>query len=81
MHDSVHFTDICQELVAQAFTLGRTLYKACNINKFYSSMSNLFCMVHLAKLLDTLIRYRYYTDIRIDGTERKVRSLRSRLGQ
>ncbi|CAI8231075.1 MAG: Uncharacterised protein [SAR116 cluster bacterium] len=34
MGDRIHLADICEELVAKPFTLGRTAHKASNIHKF-----------------------------------------------
>ena len=81
MHDGIHFTDVCQKLVAQTFALGCAFHQTCDVHKLDRRMRHLFGVIHLSEFFDTLIRHRNNADIRIDRAERKVCRLRPRLGQ
>ena len=81
MDDRVDFTDICQELVAQALALGRALDKSCDIHELDHSGSHLFGMIHLAQKADPLIRHRDHADIGVDGAEGIVCRLCAGFGQ
>lgn len=77
MHDGIHFSDMRQELVAQAFALGCTAHQTGNVNKFYNSRNGLGRLIHFAQLIQTFIRHAYHADIRVDGAERIIRRLRA----
>ena len=81
MDDGVNLTDICQELVAQALTLGCALDKSCDIHELDHGGCHLFRVIHLTQKTDPLIRYRYHADIGVDGAEWIVCCLCAGLGQ
>ena len=72
MYDCIYFTDICKELVAEAFTLGCTLYQTCDINKFDNSRCHLLRVVKIPEQFQSFIRNSNHADVRVDGTERVV---------
>ena len=79
--NGVHLTDVGQELVAQALSFGRAFDQTRYIHEFNHRGGDLFGIVHLSQQLNSLIRYRYDTDIGVDGAERIVGRFRARLGQ
>ena len=81
MNDGVYLTNIGQELVAQALALGRALYQTGDVHKLNGGRCHLLGMIHVAQQTETLIRHCHDTDVRVDGTERIVGRLRTRLGQ
>ena len=77
VNDSIYLTDVRKKLVSKALSFGCTFYQTRNVNKFDNCRCYFFGLVEISKLLQTLVRNRYDTDIRIDGTERIVRALRT----
>src|ERR1700743_3649511 len=78
MHHRVHFADIGEELVAEAFALGRAAHKARDINKRDARRNDLGRFGDGGQLLDTRIGHGHVADIRLDGAERIIRRLRRR---
>ena len=81
MDGRVHFTDIGQELVAQAFALGGALDKARDVDEFNDGRRHFFGMVQLAQALDPVIRDRDDAYVGIDRAERIVGRFRTGLGE
>ena len=81
MNNGVTLPDVGKELVAQTFSFRSPLYKPRNIHKLHHSRRYLFRMIEIPQKLQPEIRNRNHTDIRVDGTERIIRHLRTRLGQ
>ena len=81
VHDGVHLADIGQELVAQALALGRSLYQARDVHELDNRRGHLRGMVHVRQKAQPLVRHRHHAHIRVDGAERVVGRLRSRLCQ
>ena len=79
MHDGIRLTDVRQELVTEALTLGGTLHETCDIDELDHRRHDLLRIIQGAQLLKTLIRYSDDTDVRLDRTERVVGRLRARL--
>ena len=79
VHDGVGLTDVRQELVTEALTLGGTLDETCDIDELDHRRHDLLCIIQCAQLLKTLIRYSDDADVRLDRTERVVGRLCARL--
>ena len=76
----IHLTDMLQELVAQALTLGGTLHQAGNIHKAESCRSGLLGVIHLMQHLQPLVRHINDAHIRLNGAERIICRLGTCLG-
>ena len=72
MHNRIDLSDIGQKLVAQSFAFGSSLHQSCDVHKFDDRRSHLCRMIQVGEQLQTLIRYRNHSDIRINGAERIV---------
>ena len=72
VNDSINLTDVRQELVAEAFTLGCALHKTCNVNEFESCGCEFFGVVHLSECVKTFIGNGYYSHIWLNCAERVV---------
>ena len=81
VYDGIHLTDICQELVAQAFALGRALHQTCDIHELDDCRGHLGGMVHIRQQSQTGVGHRHHAHVGIDGTEGIVCRLRACLGQ
>ena len=81
MHNSVHFPDIAQELIAQSFPLRCALYKPGDIHEFDGGRRHLLRLVHISQQLQSFIRHRHNADIRVDRAERIIGRFRSRFRQ
>ena len=68
-HDGFAFTDVREELVAEAFALGGALYKACNIHKFCNGGNDGFWVVYLDQFIEAAIRHAHHAHVRFDGAE------------
>ena len=68
-HDGFAFTDVGQELVAEAFALGGTLYKACNVHKFCNGGNDGFRIVDLDQFIEAAVRHAHHAHVRFDGAE------------
>ena len=72
MDDSINFTDVAEELVAQTFTVACAFYKTCNINELYDSRCVFFRVVHFCQFVQSFVRHSNHANIRLDCAERKV---------
>ena len=81
MDDRVHFADIGQELVAQAFTLGGALHEACDVDEFNDCRRHFFGMVQFAQALDPVVRDRDDPYVGVDRAEGVVGRFRAGLGK
>ena len=75
MDNGVHLTNIGQELVAQALSLGGTLDQTRDIDEFNNSRGHLFGVIHLSEKPDPLVRDSDHTYIGIDRAERVISRL------
>ena len=80
MDNGIRGPNVAQELVAQAFTLGGTLYKAGDVHELNDSGSGLLGLVQVGQPLEPLIRYGHHAYIGINGAERVVVRGDSRVG-
>ena len=80
MNDSVHLTDMGQELVAQALAVAGALDQARYIHKFHAGGRNLLGLIHLGQHVQTLIRHSYHAGVGFNGAERIISGLRARIG-
>ena len=69
----IALANICQKLIAQAFSCIRTAHKACDINKFNACGHNTRRMHNVCQAIEALIRNTYDTNIWIDCRERVIR--------
>ena len=72
MHDRIGLTDVREELVTEALSLGGTLYETCDIDELDHRRHDLLRIIKCAQLLQTLIRHSDDTDVRLDRAERVV---------
>jgi len=78
MADGVGLTDVGEELVAQAFALGRAFDKAGDIGEFKRRINGLLRVEQLHQVVHALIRHLNNADVGVDGRKRIV--LRQHLG-
>ena len=81
MDNGIHLSNIGQKLVPKSLTLGSTLHQPCDIYKFNSSRNNLLCVIHLAQHPKPLVRHSDHSHVRVNGTERIIGRLCTRLSQ
>ncbi len=82
MDDSVHFANVAEELVAQAFAFARAFDETGNVDESELGFDDLLRTGNLCQLLQARIGHGHLADIRLDRAERIIRSLRGlRLGQ
>jgi hypothetical protein len=72
MHDGVAGADVGQELVPQAFALGRAGHQAGDIDECDSRRFDRRAVIQLGKLIEALIGDGDDTRIRLDGGERII---------
>ena len=72
MNNGVHFTNIGQELVAESFTLTRSLDQAGDIDKLHPCGNGVGAFAQIRQLLQPPIRNGHGADIRFDGAEREI---------
>ncbi|AMO49774.1 Hypothetical protein AKI40_3394 [Enterobacter sp. FY-07] len=70
--DGFGFTDVGQELVAQAFAFGRAFYQTGDVHKLHGGWQNTLRFDDFRQLVQTRIGHRYDTGVRLNGTEREV---------
>jgi hypothetical protein len=75
MDDSIAFANIGKELIAQAFALAGTLYKAGNINYIAHSGNDSARMNQLGQFGESFIGHTYLPHLSIYGTKREICSL------
>ena len=76
MNDSVYFTDVTEELVAETFALAGTFDEAGDVDELDSSGDELVRAADFAEHGKAFIRHDDDALIRLDGAERIVRRLR-----
>ena len=76
MGDGVAFADVGEELVAEAFAFRRTAHEAGDIDEGEARRDDLFRSCDLAERFQPFVRHRDVADVRLDGAERVIRSLR-----
>ena len=80
MDDGVDFTDVGQELVAEALALGRAFDETGDVHEFDGRRHDGFRMVEFCEQVEALIGDRNDADVGLDGAERVVRGLGARVG-
>jgi len=80
MNNRIHLANVRKELVAQTFAAARTLYQTRNIYEFQSRRRVFLRMIHLRQYIQTGIRNRNHTRVRLNRAERVIRRLRTRTG-
>ena len=76
LHDSVHFADVTEKLVAQAFARARAFDQASNVDELDCGWNNFLGARELGKHVEARIRNADHAEIRIDGAKRIVCSRR-----
>src|SRR3569832_1920276 len=76
VHDGVDLADGGEELVAEAFALGRALHQAGNVDEGDARRDDLLGLGQAAQLLQPLIGHGDLSDIWLDRAKRIVRRLR-----
>ena len=80
VNDGVHLANVRKELISQTFALAGTLYQTCNIHEFNHRGGDLFGIVHLRKLVQTLVGNGNDTHVGVNGAEGVVCRLRTATG-
>jgi len=75
VRDGVDFTDVGQELVAEAFPLGRAAHQAGNVHKRDAGGDDFLGTGDLADGIKPWVRHGHLAGVRLDGAERIVGSL------
>ena len=78
VRDRVDLADVAEELVAEPLAFGRAFHEPCDIHEGEPRRHDLGGLRKLGQHVETRIRHRDLADIRLDGAERIVRSLRRR---
>ena len=85
MDDGVRVADVGQEFVAEPFAFRRPFHQPGDVHDLDRGRDHPFGIVDLRQfdkpLVQPLIRHGHHAHIGLDGTERKVRRLRLRIGQ
>ena len=79
VNDGVHLADVRKEPVSQSLALRRALDKPRDIDEFDDSRREFFRAVHFGKPVEPLVRDRNDPHVRLDGAERIVRRLGTRI--
>ena len=69
MDNGVNLTDMRKKLVAQPLALRSALDQPCNVHKLDDCRGHLIGRIHLAQLIQSGVRHRHDSDIRLDGAE------------
>ena len=69
VNDGVRGTNIGQELVSQALAVAGTFYQTRDVHELDDSRGELFRVIEVTQPFQPLIRYRYDSDVRVDGAE------------
>jgi hypothetical protein len=82
VHDRVHLADVGEELVAEAFALGRAAHEAGDVDEGNARRDDFFRLRDAGDLLQPRVRHGDLAGVRLDRAERIVRRLGGcRLGQ
>ena len=81
IHHGIHFADMGEEFVAEAFALARAAHEARDIDKFKLVGDDHRRFGDFGELGLARVRHRNAADIRLDGAERIVRRFRRLLGE
>ena len=79
--DSFGFTDVGQELIAQAFTFRCAFHQARDIDEFHGGRQNALWFHDFSQLIQTRIGHRDNTRVRLDSTEREVCRFNTRFSE
>jgi hypothetical protein len=75
MDDSVDFTDVGEELIAEAFALTGTCHKSCDIDEFDGGRDDFISLGNRPQGFETCVRNLDDADVWIDRAERIIRRL------
>ena len=79
--NGVTLADVREELVSEALALAGALDEAGNVDEFDDCGRDFLRMVQISELFQALVRNGDDADVRVNGTERIICSLRSCFGQ
>ena len=80
MHNCVTFSYVRKELVAKAFAVRSTLYKAGNVDEFNYRGGNFFAVVKGCQLVKSFVGNGNYANVGFDRAEGIVRRLCAGMG-
>ena len=75
MHDSIHFTDVAEELVAKTLAVAGTLHQSGNVHKLNGGGGHLLGMIHIGQHVQPTVRHHDHAGVGLDGAERIIGSL------
>ena len=79
--DGIGFTDVGQELVAQAFTFRGAGHQACDVDEFHGGRQDALWIDDGRQGFQAWIRHRHDTAVRLDGAEGEVLGRDTGFGQ
>ena len=75
MHDGVGFADVLEELVAEAFAVGRAFHETGDVDELHDGGNRALGQNDLGEIDESLVGDLDHSHVRLDGTERVVRGL------
>ena len=69
MDDGIDLTDIGEEFISQTLALGSALDQTRDVHELDDGRSDFVRLIHLGKLVQTMVRNSNGADVRLDGTE------------
>ena len=75
MEDCVSLPDVCEELVAESFTLAGSLHETCDVHDFYCCRNHSLRVAEALENLESLVRNVCRTYVWINCAEREVCAL------
>ena len=69
VYDSVYFTDVGQEFVAQTFAFAGAAHQTSNVNEFDDSRCGFCGVIHFCQFCQSFVRHSYDAHVGVDGTE------------
>ena len=79
MDDGICTSDVSKKLISQSFPLTCPFNQTSNVNNFNCCWNNALWVDQFLQCYQTVIRYRYYAYIGLDGTEGEICRLRLRI--
>ena len=76
MHDGIHFADVAEEFIAEAFALARAFDEASDVHEFNRRRDQLRGAGNLREHREALVRHGDDAGVRLDGAEGIVCGLR-----
>ena len=74
--DGIGLPDICKKLITKAFTLAGSLHEAGDVHDVHSRRNHALWLAEVCEGLKSLVRDICGTEIRLNGAEREIGTLR-----